>query len=135
MNSTLMRTSSRAGSPTLTPLPSVLNSDERLRLRTRRHGSTRFCTRPSPPRRTQMTIAPEGRRMLRVEARNSQTPIEDKPAWIKAKAHIGPEYASLKSLVRKQDLHTVCEEAGCPNILDRKSTRLNSSHVAISYAV
>ncbi|MDN6529930.1 MAG: lipoyl synthase, partial [Brevibacterium sp.] len=75
-----------------------------------------------------MTIAPEGRRMLRVEARNSETPIEDKPAWIKAKAHIGPEYTSLKSLVRKQELHTVCEEAGCPNIFecweDREATFL-----------
>lgn len=75
-----------------------------------------------------MTIAPEGRRMLRVEARNSEVPIEEKPAWIKAKAHIGPEYTSLKSLVRKQDLHTVCEEAGCPNIFecweDREATFL-----------
>lgn len=75
-----------------------------------------------------MTIAPEGRKLLRVEARNKQTPIEDKPKWIKAKAHIGPEYAELKSLVRSSNLNTVCEEAGCPNIFecweDREATFL-----------
>ncbi|MYM18982.1 lipoyl synthase [Brevibacterium sp. 5221] len=75
-----------------------------------------------------MTIAPEGRRLLRVEARNSETPIEAKPAWLKAKANIGPEYAELKSLVRGAGLHTVCEEAGCPNIFecweDREATFL-----------
>ncbi|MFB9775126.1 lipoyl synthase [Brevibacterium otitidis] len=75
-----------------------------------------------------MTIAPEGRKMLRVEARNAQTPIEKKPAWIKAKAHIGPEFTELKSLVRSSKLNTVCEEAGCPNIFecweDREATFL-----------
>ena len=75
-----------------------------------------------------MTIAPAGRKLLRVEARNSQTPIEDKPKWIKAKAKIGPEFSELKSLVRTAGLNTVCEEAGCPNIFecweDREATFL-----------
>ena len=75
-----------------------------------------------------MTIAPDGRKLLRVEARNSQTPIEDKPKWIKAKAKIGPEFSELKSLVRTAGLNTVCEEAGCPNIFecweDREATFL-----------
>ncbi|GAA2009292.1 lipoyl synthase [Brevibacterium samyangense] len=75
-----------------------------------------------------MTIAPEGRKLLRVESRNSQTPIEAKPTWLKAKAKIGPEYSELKSLVRGASLHTVCEEAGCPNIFecweDREATFL-----------
>ncbi|MEP7764208.1 lipoyl synthase [Sanguibacter sp. 25GB23B1] len=75
-----------------------------------------------------MTIAPEGRRMLRVEARNSATPIEKKPEWIKTRATMGPEYTELKGLVRKEGLHTVCEEAGCPNIFecweDREATFL-----------
>lgn len=75
-----------------------------------------------------MTIAPEGRRMLRVEARNAQTPIERKPDWIRTKATMGPEYTELKSLVRTGGLHTVCEEAGCPNIFecweDREATFL-----------
>ncbi|HQY34873.1 MAG TPA: lipoyl synthase [Actinotalea sp.] len=75
-----------------------------------------------------MTIAPEGRRMLRVEARNAETPIEKKPAWIKTRATMGPEYSELKGLVQREGLHTVCEEAGCPNIFecweDREATFL-----------
>ncbi|GAA1739260.1 lipoyl synthase [Isoptericola hypogeus] len=75
-----------------------------------------------------MTIAPEGRRMLRVEARNAATPIEKKPEWIKTKAVMGPEYRELKGLVKGEGLHTVCEEAGCPNIFecweDREATFL-----------
>jgi lipoic acid synthetase len=71
---------------------------------------------------------PEGRRLLRVEARNSETPIEKKPGWIKTRAKMGPEYSDLKSLVRREGLHTVCEEAGCPNIYecweDREATFL-----------
>jgi lipoic acid synthetase len=65
-----------------------------------------------------MTLAPEGRRMLRIEARNAQTPVERKPEWIKAKVNIGPEYVGLKKLVQGENLHTVCEEAGCPNIFE-----------------
>ncbi|MGB3444961.1 MAG: lipoyl synthase [Actinophytocola sp.] len=75
-----------------------------------------------------MTIAPEGRKLLRLEVRNSETPIEKKPAWIKTRAKMGPEYTELKSLVRREGLHTVCEEAGCPNIYecweDREATFL-----------
>ncbi|MBA2697116.1 MAG: lipoyl synthase [Actinobacteria bacterium] len=75
-----------------------------------------------------MTIAPEGRRLLRVEARNSETPIERKPSWIRTTAKMGPEYTALTSLVKGQGLHTVCQEAGCPNIFecweDREATFL-----------
>src|SRR5579875_1882046 len=73
-------------------------------------------------------LAPEGRRMLRLEARNSQTPIERKPPWIKTRARTGPHYSELKDLVRRENLHTVCEQAGCPNIFecweDREATFL-----------
>jgi lipoic acid synthetase len=66
--------------------------------------------------------------MLRLEARNSQTPIERKPPWIKTRLRTGPEYTQLKQLVRREGLHTVCEEAGCPNIFecweDREATFL-----------
>ncbi|HZV24938.1 MAG TPA: lipoyl synthase, partial [Acidothermaceae bacterium] len=64
------------------------------------------------------TVAPEGRKLLRVEARNAAVPIEKKPAWIKTRATMGPEYTALKELVRGEGLHTVCEEAGCPNIFE-----------------
>ena len=65
-----------------------------------------------------MSIDPSGRKLLRIEARNSQTPIERKPEWIKTKAVMGPEYTKLRSLVAKEGLHTVCQEAACPNIFE-----------------
>ena len=75
-----------------------------------------------------MTVVPEGRKLLRLEVRNAQTPIERKPPWIKTRARMGPEYTELKALVKREGLHTVCEEAGCPNIYecweDREATFL-----------
>ena len=73
-------------------------------------------------------VDPSGRKLLRLEVRNAQTPIEKKPSWIKTRAVMGPEYTALKSLVRTEGLHTVCESAGCPNIFecweDREATFL-----------
>ncbi|WP_018353467.1 lipoyl synthase [Longispora albida] len=73
-------------------------------------------------------VSPEGRRLLRVEARNAETPIERKPPWIKIKAKMGPEYTQIRNLVTREGLHTVCQEAGCPNIYecweDREATFL-----------
>jgi lipoyl synthase len=75
-----------------------------------------------------VTIAPEGRKLLRLEVRNAQTPIEKKPEWIKTRASMGPEYRELQALVKSEGLHTVCQEAGCPNIFecweDREATFL-----------
>ena len=65
-----------------------------------------------------MTIAPEGRKLLRIEARNAEVPIERKPEWIKTRANMGPEYTRLRSLVKSEGLHTVCQEAACPNIFE-----------------
>jgi len=65
-----------------------------------------------------MSIAPEGRKMIRIEARNAQVPIERKPEWIKTRANMGPEYTRLRSLVKTEGLHTVCQEAACPNIFE-----------------
>jgi lipoic acid synthetase len=66
--------------------------------------------------------------MLRLEVRNAETPIEKKPSWIKTRATMGPEYRELQALVRSEGLHTVCQEAGCPNIFecweDREATFL-----------
>ncbi len=73
-------------------------------------------------------MAPEGRKLLRLEVRNSATPIERKPSWIKQTAKMGPEYRRLQQLVKDEGLHTVCQEAGCPNIFecweDREATFL-----------
>ncbi len=73
-------------------------------------------------------ILPEGRKLLRLEVRNAETPIERKPPWIKTRARMGPEYTELRALVQREGLHTVCQEAGCPNIYecweDREATFL-----------
>ncbi|MER3390026.1 MAG: lipoyl synthase [Microcella sp.] len=70
----------------------------------------------------------EGRKMLRLEVRNAATPIEKKPEWIKTTAKMGPEFSALRALVGEKQLHTVCQEAGCPNIYecweDREATFL-----------
>ena len=77
---------------------------------------------PTPP------TAPNGRRLLRLEARNAETAIEHKPPWIRTRARMGPEYTQLRQLVADAGLHTVCQEAGCPNIYecweDREATFL-----------
>jgi len=68
------------------------------------------------------------RKLLRIEARNAETPIERKPPWIKTRAVMGPQYTELRQLVKREGLHTVCQEAGCPNIYecweDREATFL-----------
>ena len=72
--------------------------------------------------------APSQPRLLRIEARNSLTPIERKPEWIKTRLKTGPEYTEILGLVKREGLHTVCQEAGCPNIFecweDREATFL-----------
>ncbi len=66
--------------------------------------------------------------MLRVEARNAQTPIERKPEWIRTTAKMGPQFTQIHAMVKGEGLHTVCQEAGCPNIFecweDREATFL-----------
>jgi lipoic acid synthetase len=55
-------------------------------------------------------------------------PVGRRPEWLKVKIRTGPNYADLKGIMRGLDLHTVCEEAGCPNIYecweDREATFL-----------
>jgi lipoic acid synthetase len=73
-------------------------------------------------------ITPDGRKLLRVEARNASVPIERKPAWIKTRVRTGPEFTAMRERVAGAGLHTVCQEAGCPNIYecweDREATFL-----------
>lgn len=75
-----------------------------------------------------MTSPDSGRRLRRVEARNSTVDIERKPEWIKARFRSGPNHAEIRSRVRAGRLHTVCQEAACPNIgecwEDREATFL-----------
>ena len=54
--------------------------------------------------------------MLRIEKKNAESPIEQKPRWIRNQVRTGPGYEDMKSRVSGASLHTVCQEAGCPNI-------------------
>ena len=75
-----------------------------------------------------MSAAPQGRRLLRLEVRNARTPVERKPAWISTRVRTGPQYTELHELVQREGLHTVCQEAACPNVFecweDREATFL-----------
>jgi lipoic acid synthetase len=50
------------------------------------------------------------------KAHRPDTPIQRKPDWIRVKAPVSRGYAETQAIVRANNLHTVCEEAGCPNI-------------------
>jgi lipoic acid synthetase len=50
------------------------------------------------------------------KAHRPDTPLQRKPGWIRVKAPGGPGYLQTLEIVRGHSLHTVCEEAGCPNI-------------------
>ena len=68
------------------------------------------------------------RKLLRIEARNTAVPIERKPEWIRTRLKTGPQFTEIHALVKSEGLHTVCQEAGCPNIYecweDREATFL-----------
>jgi lipoyl synthase len=75
-----------------------------------------------------VSVDPSGRKLLRIEARNAAVPIERKPEWIRTRLKTGPQFTEIASLVKAEGLHTVCQEAGCPNIYecweDREATFL-----------
>ena len=50
------------------------------------------------------------------KAHKPDNPIKRKPPWIRVKAPVSREYAETRRIVRENSLHTVCEEAACPNI-------------------
>ena len=63
-------------------------------------------------------------RRYRGEAKVARIPVkveptvkpQRKPPWIRARSPLGPEVTRLKAILRAQNLHTVCEEAACPNL-------------------
>lgn len=79
-----------------------------------------------------MTPGPDGRRLLRVEVANSATSVGRKPSWMRRQLRTGPGYVDIAALVDREDLHTVCQEARCPNIFecweDREATFLIGGH-------
>ena len=55
--------------------------------------------------------------LYQIMGRHRADPLpERKPSWLKVRAPGGPNYLHLKQLMRELDLHTVCEEARCPNV-------------------
>ncbi len=55
--------------------------------------------------------------LYQIIGRHRAEPLpERKPSWLKVRAPGGPKYLRLKQLMRELDLHTVCEEAHCPNV-------------------
>jgi lipoyl synthase len=61
------------------------------------------------------TISRQARRHPE-KAHRPDTPIGKKPDWIRVKAPVSKGYLETRAIVRAHGLHTVCEEAGCPNI-------------------
>ena len=60
---------------------------------------------------------PMGETLYQITGRHRVEPLpERKPSWLKVRAPGGPQYLRLKQLMRELDLHTVCEEARCPNV-------------------
>jgi len=71
-----------------------------------------------------MSEQPKTKNPLKGESKVSRIPIKieptvtplRKPKWIRGRSHNAPEVERLKRLLRDQQLHTVCEEAACPNL-------------------
>ena len=63
-----------------------------------------------------MTSTPIPMRLVRGRRPREAAPRQPKPRWLRVRAPGGPRYLALKRLMRTQALHTVCEEAACPNI-------------------
>src|SRR5699024_6801038 len=60
----------------------------------------------------------EGRKLLRIEARNAQVPRDPRPQWLQTRATVRPQYHNLRSQVANTSLNTVCADANCPNIYE-----------------
>jgi lipoic acid synthetase len=62
-------------------------------------------------------VKPKGTHQIRAHEGLDVIPLRTrKPEWLKVRSPGGPNYLRLQSLMRSRSLHTVCEEAGCPNI-------------------
>ena len=98
-------------------------------------GAPSRCARSSPalspgsPRcsRSTRSSAPTSRGNDRPKPEPSSTVsislTRKRPEWMRVKARMDDDFLELKKLVRDHDLHTVCEEAGCPNIYECWSDR------------
>ncbi len=62
------------------------------------------------------TVSSEKRSRHPEKAHRADAPTAKKPDWIRVKAPVSKGYLDTREIVRANGLHTVCEEAGCPNI-------------------
>ncbi|MEW5754778.1 MAG: lipoyl synthase [Pseudomonadota bacterium] len=69
---------------------------------------------PAKPKRNPLKGASKTAR-IPIKVVPAEHPLP-KPRWIKAKSPTGPEVARIKAILREQKLHSVCEEAACPNL-------------------
>ena len=75
-----------------------------------------MSSRPSPSRATRAQRGKDKTSRIPVKVVPVQGPLPRKPPWIRVKAPVGPDVRRLKNLLRERRLHTVCEEASCPNL-------------------
>jgi lipoyl synthase len=71
---------------------------------------------PSKPSRAQRGAEKTARNPVKIIP--VEGPLPRKPAWIRVKAPLGPGVRRIKNLLRQQKLHSVCEEAACPNLAE-----------------
>jgi lipoic acid synthetase len=83
---------------------------------------TREGPAAAPSARRELTASAPVRLLGRLAEAGVQAPPADpafrRPEWMKVKADLGPNYRETKRIMRGLSLHTVCEEAGCPNIYE-----------------
>ena len=67
--------------------------------------------------KTRLTMSTKQKKLTLVMGENDMTKVKErKPEWLKIKLNTNEEYKGLKKMMREERLHTVCEEAKCPNI-------------------
>ena len=106
--------------PLLADAAHRLGSPTRVSARPSQSSGMRHATAP-PPEGPGAAEAPV-RLLGRLAEAGVEAPAEDpafrRPEWMKVKADLGPNYRETKRIMRGLSLHTVCEEAGCPNIYE-----------------
>ncbi len=65
-----------------------------------------------------MAVINQYQKSFKEEKESSQQPLGKRPAWLKVKLPSGENYNDVRNLMRRQKLHTVCEEARCPNMAE-----------------
>ena len=73
-------------------------------------------TPPGTPLSTRSRANPGGMDVLKVLGSDVRPLRERKPPWFKVPAPGGPRYRELTEMIRRESLHTVCQEAACPNV-------------------